>query len=88
MLYLYQDKKRKGSGQRAAGKVKDMMRYWYKGEEREVSEEVAEKAMREFEKRFLDEEDLEEWEEAKEEGFDEANGFASEKYNVNLEQFF
>ena len=28
------------------------------------------------------------WEDAKSNGFDEANGFASENYNVNLEQFF
>ncbi len=65
-----------------------MLTYWYKGEEKEVAEEIAEKAMGEFEERFLDEEDREAWEDAKSKGFDEANGFASENYNVNLEQFF
>ena len=33
-----------------------MLTYWYKGEEKEVAEEIAEKAMGEFEERFLDEE--------------------------------
>ncbi len=44
--------------------------------------------MDEFEIRFLDDEDRDGWEDARAEGFDEANGFASERYNVNLEQFF
>lgn len=65
-----------------------MLTYWYKGEEKEVSEEIAAMAMDEFEERFLEENDREEWEAAREEGFDEANGFASENYNINLEQFF
>ncbi len=65
-----------------------MVTYWYKGEEREVTEEIADAAMNEFEERFLEEEDRSAWEDVREEGFDEAIGFASEKYNVNLEQFF
>ena len=65
-----------------------MLTYWCKGEEREVKEEIAKAAMDEFEERFLEEEDREAWEEVRKEGFDEANGFAGENYNVNLEQFF
>lgn len=65
-----------------------MLKYWYKGEEKEVTEEIADAAMDEFEERFLDEEDREVWEDVRKSGFDDANGFASEKYNVNLEQFF
>lgn len=65
-----------------------MLRYWYKGEEKEVSEEIANAAMNDFEERFLDEEDREAWEDAREEGFDSANDFSGEHYNINLEQFF
>lgn len=65
-----------------------MLTYWYKGEEREVTEEIASAAMDEFEESFLDEEDRETWEDARAEEFDEANSFAGENYNINLEQFF
>lgn len=65
-----------------------MLTYWYKGEKREVTEEVAEKAMDSFEESFLEKEDQEEWGDAREKGFDEASSFAGERYNVNLEQFF
>lgn len=65
-----------------------MLRYWYKGEEKEVDEVTARRAMDEFESRFLEDGDRDEWEGVRSEGFDEANGFASEKYNVNLEKFF
>ena len=65
-----------------------MLKYWYKGEEREVDEYNAEKSMNDIEERFLEDGDREAWEEAREEGFDEANAFASENYNINLEQFF
>lgn len=44
--------------------------------------------MDEFEESFLDEEDRETWEDARAEEFDEANSFAGENYNINLEQFF
>ncbi len=65
-----------------------MLKYWYKGEEREVTEEIANAAMDEFEERFLDDEDRKAWEDAREAGFDEANEFSGSQYNVNLEQFF
>lgn len=65
-----------------------MITYYWKGEEREVEQEVAEKALKEFEDRFLEEQDAEAWQDAKEEGFEEAMRFAGAEYNINLEQFF